>query len=62
MIDPHYGKTIDRYVDDLGRKSSLIVHTGATPHLMREVAALAKAVTTLAEAALNDVPQGGLRE
>lgn len=54
MIDRHYVITIDRFVEDLGRKISLGVYTGATPELMREVAMLSKTVTRLAEASLDD--------
>lgn len=54
MIDRHYVTTIYRYVDDLARKSELIVHTGVTPQLMREVAILSKTVNRLAEAGLDD--------
>ncbi|MGH8591825.1 MAG: hypothetical protein ACREXX_21670 [Gammaproteobacteria bacterium] len=31
MIDRHYVTTIQRYVDDLARKTALMVHTGADP-------------------------------
>jgi hypothetical protein len=48
MIDRHYAITINRYVDDLARKSALILHAGATRQLMREVASLSKAVAHLA--------------
>ena len=52
-IDPHYIRTIDRYVDDLARKNAVMVHTRATPALLRELAVLSKTVMNLAEAALN---------
>lgn len=58
MTDRHYVITINRYVDDLARKSALILHAGATRQLMREVASLSKAVTHLAAACLDDEPQG----
>jgi hypothetical protein len=54
MIDPHYSRTICRYVDELARKNELIVHTGATPKLMQEVAVLAITIKNLADAALAD--------
>lgn len=54
MIDPHYPKTIGRYVDELARKNALMLHTGATPALLREVTVLSKTITNLADAALAD--------
>ena len=54
MIDPHYPRTISRYVDDLARKNDLMVFTGATPALMREVAVLSLTIKNLADAALKD--------
>lgn len=54
MIDRHYVTTAARYVDELARKTALIVHTGATPQLVREVAVLARTVSHLAEASLDD--------
>lgn len=58
MIDPHYIRTIARYVDELASKNALMVHTGATPALLREAAILSKTVTNLAEAALADTGEG----
>ncbi|MGH8590849.1 MAG: hypothetical protein ACREXX_16440 [Gammaproteobacteria bacterium] len=60
MIDRHYVTTIQRYVDELARKTALIVHTGPTLPLMREVAVLSKTVTNLARAGLDEV--GGRAE
>jgi hypothetical protein len=54
MIDPHYSRTICRYVDELARKNALMLHTGATPALLREVRVLSKTITNLADAALTD--------
>ncbi|MGH8566552.1 MAG: hypothetical protein ACREXU_00675 [Gammaproteobacteria bacterium] len=54
MIGLHYVKTIHRYVDELARKTALIVHTGATLPLLREVAALSKTVNNLAEVSLQE--------
>lgn len=53
-MDPHYTRTICRYVDDLVRKNDLMLHTGATPQLMGEIKVLSKTVMNLAEAALGD--------
>ena len=52
MIDPHYTRTICRYVDELARKNDLMVHTGATPVLLREVGVLSLTIKNLADAAL----------
>jgi hypothetical protein len=57
MIDPHYPRTICRYVDELARKNALMLHTGATPGLLREVAALSLTIRNLADAALGDTVQ-----
>lgn len=57
MIDPHYPRTICRYVDELARKNELMVHTGATPALLREVAVLSLTITNLANAALADTEE-----
>lgn len=57
MIDPHYPRTICRYVDELARKNALMLHTGATPALMREVGVLSLTIKKLADAAL--VPEAG---
>jgi hypothetical protein len=54
MIDPHYPRTICRYVDDLARKNELMVHTGATSALMREIGVLAITIKNLADVALAD--------
>lgn len=54
MIDAHYIRTIDRYVNELARKNALIVHTGATPKLLREVSVLSKTIRNVAEQALMD--------
>jgi adenylosuccinate lyase len=54
MIDRHYVTTLARYVDELASKSARIVHTGATPQLVREVAVLARTVSHLAEVSLED--------
>jgi hypothetical protein len=54
VIDPHYIRTIDRYVDELARKNALIVHTGATPTLLREMATAAKTIGSLIEQAVMD--------
>lgn len=54
MIDPHYPRTICRYVDELARKNALMLHTGATPALLREVAVLSLTIKKLADAALLD--------
>lgn len=54
MIDRHYIRTINRYVDALASKTALIVHTGATRQLLSEVASLAKTVSKLAEASLDE--------
>jgi hypothetical protein len=62
MIDRHYVTTISRYVDALASKTALILHTGATPQLVREVATLSRTVTNLAEASLDDGPQGQSNE
>jgi hypothetical protein len=62
VIDRHYVTTIDRYVEDLARKSALIVHTGATRQLMNEVAVLSKTVMNLAEASLDDESSTGYPE
>jgi hypothetical protein len=56
MIDPHYTRTICRYVDELARKSALMLHTGATPALLRETADLSLTIKNLAEAALMPEP------
>jgi hypothetical protein len=58
MIDRHYIKTIARYVDELASKNALMVHTEATPALMRKLVMLSKTVTNLAEAALSDTADG----
>lgn len=54
MIDHHYIRTIDRFADDLARKVTLMVHTGATLPLLREIAALAKTIDNLAEVSLQE--------
>jgi hypothetical protein len=54
MIDPHYIRTICRYVDELARKNELMVHTGATLALLREVGVLSMTIKNLADAALLD--------
>jgi hypothetical protein len=54
MIDPHYSRTICRYVDELARKNALMLHTGATPKLMHEVAVLSITIKKLADAAIED--------
>jgi hypothetical protein len=54
MIDPHYPRTICRYVDDLARKNELMVHTGATSALLREIGVLAITIKNLADVALAD--------
>jgi hypothetical protein len=57
MIDPHYPRTICRYVDELARKNALMLHTGATSALLREVAVLSLTVKNLADAALTDTTE-----
>ena len=57
MIDPHYPRIICRYVDELARKNALMLHTGATLALLREVAILSKTITNLADAALVPEPE-----
>ena len=54
MIEPHYPRTICRYVDELARKNALMLHTGATVALMREIAVLSLTIKKLADAALLD--------
>jgi hypothetical protein len=56
MMDPHYTRTICRYVDELARKNALMLHTGATPALLGEVAVLSMTIKNLAEAALMPEP------
>ena len=56
MIDPHYSRTICRYVDELVRKNDLMLCTRATPALMREVSVLSLTIKNLADAALADAP------
>lgn len=58
MIDPHYSRTICRYVDELARKNDLMLYTGATPALLREVAVLSITIKNLADAALEDAQCG----
>jgi hypothetical protein len=57
MIDPHYPRTICRFVDDLARKNELMVHTGATLALLREVRVLSLTIKNLADAALTDASE-----
>lgn len=59
MIDPHYTRTICRYVDDLARKNDLMVHTGATPALLRQVGVLSMTIKNLADTALTDTESPG---
>ncbi|MGH8562717.1 MAG: hypothetical protein ACREXW_01000 [Gammaproteobacteria bacterium] len=58
MIDRHHVITIDRYVDDLSRKAALMVHTEATPSLLRDIAVLSKTVANLAEVSLQEEGDG----
>ena len=57
MIDPHYSRTICRFVDELARKNALMLHTGATVALMREVGVLSATIKNLADAALVPEPE-----
>jgi transposase len=55
MIEHHYIRTICRYVDELARKNDLMVHTGATPELLREIGVLSLTIKNLADVA--NVPE-----
>jgi hypothetical protein len=57
MIDPHYPRTICRYVDELARKNELMVHTGATLALLREIGVLSLTIRNLADTALTDTTE-----
>lgn len=60
MIDRHYVTTIDRHACDLASKTALMVHSGVSVALMREVAVLAKTIANVAEVSLEEDEEGAV--